>query len=166
MRGVARWIGSPGLAAMMALPLMWAASSPAPGRPPGQGAPAGSGHPVVQTTVPHSIAGTWSLLFGRFEFVPAGAPGRFTDRVITRRLGVFCSDVNDKNGQIVLYQDKNNWRVYTGTWQWFYPQSCQFAGYGLVTVTLWRTHPYAFFTAYPPKGFRGSPDLFRIERLP
>jgi hypothetical protein len=152
MRGVGRL--TPGLAGLMALPLMWAA-------------PASLFQlPSAPKAVPHTIAGTWSFLFGKFKFVPTAAPGEYTDKVIARRLGVFCSDVNDKNGQIVLHQDKNNWRVYTGTWQWFYPQSCQFAGYGRVTVRLWSTHPYAFFIAYPPKGMRGSRDEFRISRLP
>jgi hypothetical protein len=148
----ARWLGAPGMAAILALPLMWTSRPPAvPPQPP----------------VPHTIAGTWSLLFGKFDFVKAaGSPGEYTDHVIRQRLGVFCPNANDRNGQIVLFQSKKNWRVYTGTWQWFYPSSCTPAGYGLVIVTLWRAKPYAFFTAYPPKGIRGSADTFRIERVP
>jgi len=153
MRGVA------GLAAVFALPLMWTASPP--------GVHAHAHHRVVaQEAVPKTIAGSWSFLFGRFEFVQTSAPGTFTDRVITQRLGVFCPKVNDQNGQIILHQDKKRRQVYTGTWQWFYPSTCKFAGDGLVSVTLWRARPYAFFTAYPPPGFKGSADTFRIERIP
>ena len=148
-----RWLGTPGLAAVFALPLMWVAAPIPPGL---QDKPA----------VPHTIAGTWSILFGKFDFVKTGTPGTYTDHVIKRRLGVFCSKVNDHNGQIVLHVDKKDRTKYTGTWQWFYPSSCRFAGYGRVTVRLWKAKPDAFFTAYPPKGIRGTPDRFRIERVP
>jgi hypothetical protein len=153
MRRLTRWLGAPGMAAIFALPLMWTATPPA------------SSHAVKQLPVPHTIAGRWSILFGDFDFVKTSTPGKYTDHVITRRLGVFCSKVNDHSGQIVLHQDKNNWTIYTGTWEWFYPSSCKSAGYGLVTVRLWQAKPYAFFAAYPPKGIKATPDLFRIERI-
>ena len=149
-----RWKSGPGLTAVFALPLVWLAT------------PTAHHHVVRQPPVPHTIAGKWSILFGKFEFVRTRTPGEYTDRVLKRRLGVFCSDVNDRNGQIVLHVSKKNWTRYTGTWQWFYPNSCRFAGYGRVTVQLWRARPYAFFTAYPPVGIRGTPDTFRIARVP
>jgi hypothetical protein len=153
-----RWIGAPGMAALFALPLMWTAS------------PTAHGHPVTQPPVPRTILGSWSILFGRFDFVRTGTPGTYTDHVIAKRLGVFCAKVNDRNGQIVLHRDnrrnQNDWTEYTGTWQWFQPSTCKFVGYGRVTVTLWRARPYAYFTAYPPVGIRGASDTMRIERVP
>jgi hypothetical protein len=165
MRGLARWIGAAPMAAVFAVPLVWM-TTPAPHhhhhhhRPP-----APQGRPVAQLLVPHTIAGRWSFELGDFDFVKTRRPGTYTDHVIAKRLGVFCSKVNDRNGQIVLHRAKNNWSLYTGTWQWFYPSTCQFAGYGRITVTLWQARPYAYFTAYPPKGIRNSPDKFRIQRM-
>jgi hypothetical protein len=141
-----------GVAAVFALPLMWLAP------------PAAPSHPVAQPPVPRTIAGSWSILFGQFDFVRTASQGTFTDRVIDQRLGVFCPKVNDQNGQFVLHRDRRNWRVYTGTWEWFNPSTCKPAGYGRVSVLLWRYKPYAFFTAYPPPGARGSADEFRINR--
>ena len=165
MRGLARWIGAPGMAAMLAVPLIWTSAPPRPGHHHRHPASLAVSHRVSQTPVPHTVAGRWSFLLGDFEFAKTGVPGTFTDRVIDQRLGVFCPKVNDRDGQIVLRGKKDDWRVYTGTWQWFYPSSCKFAGYGRITVTLWQTRPYAYVTAYPPKGIRNAPDTFLIERI-
>src|SRR5580658_5470456 len=162
MHGVARWIGSPGLAAMLALPLMWSATPPAHVRP-AHVRPAHSA--AGKQAVPHTIAGSWSFLFGTFDFVRTGTLSTYTDKVIAQRPGVFCPKVNDQNGQIVLHQNKaNNWRVYTGTWQWFYPRTCKFAGYGRVTVILRTARPGAFFISYPPTGDLGTANVLTLTR--
>ncbi len=155
----------PGMAAMLAVPLIWTSAPPSHSQPHHHPHGLQAGRPVGQTVVPHTIAGRWSFLLGDFDFKRTGAPATYTDQVIAKRLGVFCPKVNDRDGQVVLHSDKNDWRVYTGTWQWYYPSTCKFAGYGRLTVTLWQTRPYAYVTAYPPKGIRNAPDTFRIERV-
>jgi hypothetical protein len=110
-----------------------------------------------------SLAGTWSLFGGEFKFSRI-AVRTISDTVISQRIGVFCSAVNDQDGQLVVRQlDK---RDYIGTWQWFNPKTCESAGYGTVKIMVWRDKLTATFTAYPPAGTPGPPDTTMMERLP
>jgi len=149
MQALARRFSSSGLAAIVALPLLWSPATSAPAQ--------GTG------VAPQTIAGTWSFLFGTFQFHPGKGKGTFTDTVLTQRLGVFCPLVNDQDGQIVLHRVAS--AVYTGTWQWFSPQTCQPAGVGQITITLWRHKPEAFVVSEPPPGARGISFTFRIQHL-
>ncbi len=120
-------------------------------------------NPVVHRRRRPSLAGTWSLFGGEFKFSRIGIR-TISDTVISQRIGVFCPKVNDQDGQLVLRQtDKLD---YIGTWQWFNPRTCQSAGYGRVTIMVWRDKLTATFTAYPPTGQPGPPDTTMMERLP
>jgi hypothetical protein len=77
---------------------------------------------------------------------------------------VFCPKVNDQDGQMVLHH-KGHSRVYTGTWQWFYPSNCQPAGFGQVSITVWWNNDIAVFTSAPPKGLAGPTSNFQIARV-
>ena len=115
-----------------------------------------------------TIAGTWSIANGVFEFRRTG--DTFTDVVISQRPGVFCPKINDQNGQMVLHQRKalghDGSRVYTGTWMWYYVGSCRFAGFGRLTVTLWWAGNRGVFVANPPGGLPGgSSHTFFINRV-
>ena len=82
-------------------------------------------NPVVHHRRHPSLAGTWSLFGGEFKFSRTGV-GTISDTVIAQRIGVFCPNVNDQDGQLVLrLVDKMD---YVGTWQWFNPKTCQSAG--------------------------------------
>ena len=110
-----------------------------------------------------TIAGTWYVANGIFEFRRAAAENTFTDVVISQRPGVFCPRVNDQNGQMVLHHAHG--RVYVGTWAWYYVNTCKFAGYGQLTVTLWWDGHRATFVAESPEGLPGSSHTFLITRL-
>jgi hypothetical protein len=157
MQALARRFSSPGLAAIVALPMLWSMAATAPAQESRAARPA-----------PQTIAGTWSFLFGTFQFHPVHhghghGHKTFTDTVLTQRLGVFCRQVNDQDGQIVVHRVASG--VYTGTWQWFSPQTCQPAGTGQITITLWRHKPEAFVVSDPPVGARGISFTFRIQHL-
>jgi hypothetical protein len=161
MRGTARWVGSSGLAAVLALPLFWVSGPQAHvrnvHRPAAQ-------HAVGAVAADRAgLVGRWSFLFGTLAFYKNG-PGTFTDDVITHPPGLVCSAVNYQDGQIVLHQSARDGRLYTGTWMWFNPANCKFAGYGQIRVRLWRTRPFALVTAYPPQGYANAPESFRITR--
>jgi hypothetical protein len=120
-------------------------------------------NPVVQHRSRPSLAGTWSLFGGEFKFSRTGVQ-TISDTVIAQRIGVFCPEVNDQDGQLVLrLVDKMD---YVGTWQWFNPKTCQSAGYGMVKIMVWRDKMTATFTAYPPSGEPGPPDTTMMQRLP
>jgi hypothetical protein len=122
-------------------------------------------HPSPESAA-RTIVGTWDVANGIFEFHRAAAPDTFTDTVIARRPGVFCSAVNDHDDQMVLHRAGGpDSRVYTGTWAWFYVDTCKFAGYGRLTVTVWWAGKRATFVADPPAGLRGSSHMFYIDRL-
>jgi hypothetical protein len=203
MRGAVRWIGAPGMAAMLALPLFWMTATPADvhhdhagarsarahsahaplaharpapkraGHKRAEHRPAGrlgTRHQVAGGSVGGSppagntIAGRWLFLFGDFEFRYSG--GRtFTDDVISQRPGVACPKVNDQDGQVLLRQSAAHPLIYTGTWEWFNPASCASAGFGRISIQLWRTKPFANVTAYPPAGYGNARQTFRITRL-
>lgn len=165
MRGTARWVGSSGLAAVLALPLFWVSAPQAHARHPHK-PPAISHHAAGAAAAAAdraAIVGQWSFLFGTLAFYK-DAQGTYTDEVIRHRPGLVCSAVNDQDGQIVLRQSPKHARLYTGTWRWFNPANCKFAGYGAITVRLWRSRPFAFVTAYPPRGYDNAPESFRITR--
>jgi hypothetical protein len=154
-----RLIGSPGLAAIVAVPLFWSASPSPHDR---------LARPAATTAIPRTIAGNWSFLFGNFSFDWIKARDGYTDRVIQQRLGVFCPQVNDQDGQIVLHRVPDRTSkdpMYTGTWKWFYTGSCKFAGYGGISITLWRTGDIATVVAEPPAAVKARGDTFRITRL-
>ena len=111
-----------------------------------------------------TIAGTWYVADGIFEF-RRGAGNTFTDVVISQRPGVFCPRVNDQNGQMVLHQAHAHGRVYVGTWAWYYVNTCKFAGYGQLTVTLWWDGDRATFVAESPEGLPRSSHIFLINRI-
>jgi hypothetical protein len=111
----------------------------------------------------HTIAGAWDVANGIFEFQRTGAANTFTDVVIRQRPGVFCPRTNDQNGQMVLHHALG--RVYTGTWAWYYVDTCKFAGYGPLSVRLWWDGHRATFVAGPPTGLPGSSYTFLIDRV-
>jgi|HubBroStandDraft_5_1064220.scaffolds.fasta_scaffold347910_2 hypothetical protein len=117
---------------------------------------------VPATAVP-SLTGTWNFSGGIFKFAKE-KNGRFTDTVVKQRPGVFCPNVNDKNGQIVLTKQKRNPREYKGTWKWFYTGSCVFAGNGPITITLSASGGTARLVSDPPSGLGGSIEVFTITR--
>jgi len=110
-----------------------------------------------------SLAGSWNVQGGVFKFAK-NKHGQFTDTVVKQRTGVFCPNVNDKNGQIVLTQNKQHPLEYKGTWKWFY-DSCSFAGNGPTTITLSASGKSARLVTDPPRGFGGSGEEFTITRV-
>lgn len=110
-----------------------------------------------------TIVGSWDLANGIFEFQRSGAANTFTDVVIRQRPGVFCPGVNDQDDQMVLHHARGP--VYTGTWAWYYVDTCKFAGYGALTVTVWSDGERATFVADPPDGLPGSSHMFYIDRV-
>jgi hypothetical protein len=163
MRGTARWVGSSGLAAVLALPMFWAAAPHAHIRHPHKPAVVVHHGGATGAAERSTIVGRWSFLFGTLAFYK-NARGTYTDEVTRHPPGLVCSAVNDQDGQIVLRQSGKDGRLYTGTWMWFNPANCKFAGYGQITVQLWRALPFAFVTAYPPPGYGNAPESFRITR--
>ena len=154
MRGIIRRTRGPLMAAVAAAALV------------GSAAPAALAGPVPSTAVPHTLVGKWHVQGGIFRFYKEAKPkNTYTDQVIKQRPNVFCPKVNDKNRQIYLHQSKKNPRVYTGTWKWFYSASCEFAGWGPVKVTLWKSYKSATFVSDPPKGLTGSAETFIIKRI-
>ena len=118
---------------------------------------------VPATAVP-SLAGTWSFQGGIFKFAKE-KNGEFTDTVVKQRTGVFCANVNDKNGQIVVTRQKQNPREYKGLWKWFWASSCAFAGNGPITITLSASGSSARLVSDPPSGVGGSIEVFTIKRV-
>jgi hypothetical protein len=110
-----------------------------------------------------SLTGAWGFQGGIFKFA-RNKRGQFVDTVVKQRAGVFCPNVNDKNGQIVLTQQKNP-LVYKGTWKWFYTGSCAFAGNGPTAITVARSGKTAVVVSTPPAGLGGSVETFTITRL-
>jgi hypothetical protein len=151
MRGVARRIRGPILAAVVAAAVM------------GTAAPALAG-PAPATAVPHTIVGKWKISGGIFRFYKTRAKNTYTDQVIRQRKDVFCPKVNDKNKQIWLHQSAKHPRVYTGRWKWFF-SDCTFAGWGSATITLWKNYKSATFVSDPPKGQAGSPETYILRRV-
>jgi hypothetical protein len=114
------------------------------------------------TAVP-SLAGAWNVQGGIFKFAK-NHKGQFVDTVLKQRPGAVCPNVNDKNGQIVLTQQRQNPREYKGTWKWFFSNTCAFAGYGPTTITLSANGKTAKFVSDPPSGLGGSVEVFTITR--
>jgi hypothetical protein len=115
------------------------------------------------TGVP-SLAGTWNFEGGVFKFAK-NSKGQFVDTVVKQRPGVFCPSVNDKNGQIVLTQQRHDPREYKGTWKWFFTGSCSFAGDGATTITLSASGKTAQLVSDPPSGLGGSVEVSTITRV-
>jgi len=113
-----------------------------------------------------TIAGEWSFANGVVLFYRTRAKNAetYTDQVVMQRPSVFCPQVNDQAGQIVLHRVKRS-RLFTGTWQWFYTSNCTFAGYGRVTIRVWWSDQTAIFVSYPPPGLDGPSTTFVLERL-
>jgi hypothetical protein len=114
----------------------------------------------------HTIAGEWTFANGALLFYRTRAKNAetYTDKVIMQRPSVFCPQVNDQAGQFVLHRVKHS-RVFTGTWQWFYPSNCKFAGYGPVTITMWPAGQVAIFVSKPPPGLQGPSTTFVLHRI-
>jgi|HubBroStandDraft_1064217.scaffolds.fasta_scaffold02398_3 hypothetical protein len=158
MRRVVRFIHGPVVVASLAAAMAGATLI-------GSGATAALAGPVPATATSRTIVGKWNVSGGDFRFYKTRAKNTYTDQVIKQRPNVFCPKINDQNKQIYLHQSAKNPRVYTGRWKWFYTASCAFAGWGPVTVTLWRTYNKATFVSDPPKGLSGSPETFIIKRI-
>jgi hypothetical protein len=107
--------------------------------------------------------GSWDLANGIFEFNRIGTGRTFADVVVRQRPGVFCPKINDQDHQMVLRHARG--RIYTGTWAWFYVDTCEFAGYGALTVTVWWDGERATFVADPPKGLPGLSHTFYMDRV-
>lgn len=117
----------------------------------------------LPATARPSLAGTWNVQGGVFKF-SENRKGQFVDTVVKQRPGVFCPNINDKNGQIVVTRQAKNPLEYKGTWQWFYT-SCSFAGIGPTTITLSKSGGTAVLVSDPPKGVGGSVEEFTIKRM-
>lgn len=109
-----------------------------------------------------TIVGEWEFGNGFFIFYRTRAT--FTDKVALQRPSVFCPNVNDQDGQIVLHRQPHS-LVYTGTWQWFYTFNCKFAGYGPLTITVWPKGDKATFVSAPPPGLHGPTNAFILCRV-
>ena len=152
MLGTIRLLGVPMLAAAVALAVPHA--RPAHGRP----AP----RPPRPAWHRPTIVGKWELGNGLFVFYRTS--NAYTDKVVMRRPSAFCPSVNDQDGQIVLHREPRS-LVYTGTWQWFYTSTCKFAGYGPLTITVWRSGDRATFVSAPPPGLHGTTNTFLLDRV-
>lgn len=106
------------------------------------------------------IAGRWEFAGGVVEFVPRGS--RFVSKVIRKRPGVPCPQVNDRDGQIVL--SKRASRRYEGTWVWFDASTCRVAGKGATTIVVSADGTTATMVANPPRGVESRPITFRLSR--
>jgi hypothetical protein len=117
----------------------------------------------LPATAKPSLTGTWNVQGGIFKFAK-NKKGQFVDTVVKQRPGVFCPNTNDKNGQIVLTQQKQNPLEYKGTWKWFF-DTCSFAGLGPTTITLSASGRTAVLVSDPPGGVGGSVEQFTIKRI-
>jgi hypothetical protein len=118
----------------------------------------------LPATAKPSLAGTWNFQGGTFKFAK-NKKGRFVDAVLKQRPGVFCPNVNDKSGQIVLTQQAKHPLEYKGTWKWFISGSCAFVGNGPTTITLSGSGRTAVLVSDPPSGLGGSVETFTITRI-
>jgi hypothetical protein len=109
-----------------------------------------------------TIVGEWE--FGNGFFIFYRTTTTFTDKVALQRPSVFCPNVNDQDGQMVLHRRPHS-LVYTGTWQWFYTSSCKFAGYGPLTIQVWPAGEKATFVSAPPPGLHGTTNTFTLYRV-
>lgn len=109
-----------------------------------------------------TIVGEWEFGNGLFTFYRTATA--FTDKVALQRPSVFCPDVNDQAGQMVLHRRPHS-LVYTGTWQWFYISNCKFAGYGPLTIQVWPAGEKATFVSAPPAGLHGRTNTFTLYRV-
>ena len=125
--------------------------------------PAGAGVPHARPARHRpTIVGEWEFGNGLFVFYRTATT--FTDKVALQRPSVFCPNVNDQDGQIVLHRRPHS-LVYTGTWQWFYISSCKFAGYGPLTIQVWPAGEKATFVSAPPPGLHGPTNTFTLYRV-
>jgi hypothetical protein len=115
-------------------------------------------------TAKPSLAGTWNVQGGIFKFAK-NKKGQFVDTVVKQRPGVFCSNVNDKSGQIVLTQQAKKPLEYKGTWKWFISGSCAFVGNGPTTITLSGSGRTAVLVSDAPPGEGSSVEEFTITRI-
>lgn len=158
MLGAARLLGTPMVVAVVALAVPHATPAHAPAKP-------------ARTWAPHvrpawhrpTIVGEWQFGNGFFVFYRTRAK-TFSDKVVLQRPSAFCPEVNDQDGQIVLHHKPRS-RVYTGTWQWFYTSNCKFAGYGPLTIKVWRAGDIATFVSAPPPGLTGTTNIFTLYRV-
>jgi hypothetical protein len=111
-----------------------------------------------------SLAGTWNVQGGIFKFAK-NHKGQFVDTVVKQRPEAICLNVNDKNGQIVLTQQRQNPREYKGTWKWFFSGTCASAGNGPTTIILSANGKTARFVSDPPSGIGGTVEIFTITRV-
>jgi hypothetical protein len=125
--------------------------------------PAADAATHLPATARPSLAGTWNVQGGVFKFAENNK-GQFVDTVVKQRPGVFCPNVNDKSGQIVLTQQKAHPLEYKGTWKWFFA-TCSFAGLGPTTITLSASGGTAVLVSDPPGGVNGSVEQFTIKRI-
>jgi hypothetical protein len=111
-----------------------------------------------------SLTGTWNVQGGIFKFAK-NSKGQFVDTVLKQRPGVACPNVNDKNGQIVLTQQKKNPLEYKGTWKWFNTGTCAGIGNGPTSITLSASGKTAVLLSYPPPAYGDSAGKFTIKRV-
>lgn len=163
MLGAVRLFGGPMLAAAVAVS---APHGPKPAEHPNHAGSVLKHKHATSAAAGRTIAGEWSFANGilRFYRTRDRNAETYTDQVIMQRPSVFCPNVNDQNGQIVLTRVKHS-RIFTGVWLWFYTSNCKFAGYGPVTITVWWDNQTAYFVSKPPPGLTGPSTTFVLQRI-